>query len=102
MGVIALARWGLTMHVHEDTLIWNLPQDLGITVDQQGTRESVFDWVSTSNPDLTLKERIRRRLEIHETGVRLGYAMPNNKKELLTLLSIAKQTHKKIFKIHQS
>jgi radical SAM superfamily enzyme YgiQ (UPF0313 family) len=89
MGIIFMARWGLTMHLYDDTPISLMKDDLGISTIDVGDRDSVYNWISSTNPDLTLAERLRRRMEIHETSVNLGYAMPHSQKELTTLLQIA-------------
>lgn len=88
-GIIFMMRWGLTMHIYDGTPISNMMDEMQIHVAGQGARESVFNWVSALNPDLTLAERIRRRIELHELSAELGYAMPNSRKELISLLEIA-------------
>ncbi len=89
MGTIFMSRWGFTMHIYDGTPISAMKDELGIeTVNGHG--DAVFNWISTKNPDLDLAERIRRRVEIHEVSYKLGYTMPNSRKELQTLLSIAK------------
>ena len=52
--------------------------------------ESQYYWHSDTNPDLTLQERIRRRVELHEQSVRYGYPQPRVKYELQTVLEMAK------------
>jgi radical SAM superfamily enzyme YgiQ (UPF0313 family) len=105
MGIIFMARWGLTMHLYDDTPISRMKDSLGISTIDVGHRDSVYNWISSSNPGLTLSERLRRRIEIHEVSVNLGYAMPHSRKELITLLEIAQEmqktakTYPKIFSI---
>jgi radical SAM superfamily enzyme YgiQ (UPF0313 family) len=94
MGIIFMARWGLTMHLYDDTPISYMKHELGISTIDLGNRDSVYNWISAANPELTLSERLRRRLEIHEISVNLGYAMPHSRKELTTLLEIAQEMHK--------
>ena len=77
------------MNIFEGSPISAMKQELGLIEIDQGSADSVFNWISTKNPDLDLRERIRRRLELHTLGVELGYAMPNSKKELTTLLELA-------------
>lgn len=89
MGIIFMARWGLTMHLFEGTPISDMREELGINIVDMGQHDSVFNWVSSANAGLDLSERISRRLEIHETSMKLGYAMPNCRKELTTLLTIS-------------
>lgn len=87
-GIIFMARWGLTMHIYENTPISNMSKDLGLRSVGASHGDSVFNWIADINPGLDLRERIRRRLEIHETSVDLGYSMPNSRRELITLLSL--------------
>lgn len=94
LGVIFMARWGLTMHLYDDTPISLMKDNLGISTIDMGNRDSVYNWISSTNPDLTLSERLRRRMEIHEVSVNLGYAMPHGRKELITLLEIAQEMQK--------
>ena len=54
------------------------------------------NWISMNNPQLTLKERIRRWVELTDLASSLGYVMPRNKhylKRFINILSTAK--HKK-------
>jgi len=91
MGTIFMSRWGFTMHIYDGTPISAMKDELGIKDDNSNVHgDAVFNWISTKNPGLNLAERIRRRVEIHEVSHKLGYTMPNSRKELQTLLSIAK------------
>lgn len=47
-------------------------------------------WVNKKNPTLTLKERIRRRVEIHELSVKLGWPQTRSHDELGILYNIMK------------
>ena len=47
-------------------------------------------WVNTKNPSLTLKERIKRRLELHELSVKLGWPQTRSKEELTIIYNIMK------------
>jgi len=91
MGTIFMSRWGFTMHIYDGTPISKMKDELGILEIDKGHEDAVFNWVSLKNPALDLSERIRRRLEIHEVSYKLGYAMPNSRKELATLLSISEE-----------
>jgi hypothetical protein len=54
-------------------------------------------WVNELNPTLTLKERIRRRLEMHELSVSLGWPQTRSHDELRILYNIMKNLeHNKI------
>jgi hypothetical protein len=81
------------MHLYDDTPISSMKDHLGISTIDMGNRDSVYNWISSTNPDLSLAERLRRRIEIHEVSVNLGYAMPHGRKELITLLEIAQEMH---------
>lgn len=96
MGVIEFIRWGSTMHLIPDTPITNKE-----SVEQLGLKgknnDSIFfdpysqySWTCDINPTLTPKERIRRRIELHEESFKLGYPQPNAKNELITLLEMSK------------
>ena len=95
-GIIELLRWGITMHLFPDTPITTseMIETLGIKFNNiKGTNISdtaLYRWTTSSNPDLTLKERLRRRLELHKLSVHLKYPMPRVKEELTTLLEISK------------
>lgn len=96
MGVIFMMRWGFTMTLIHDTPISDMQHDLGLVELDRGGTQNVYNWISTQNPSLDLKERIMRRLELHETSVELGYAVPNSRKELNTLLHVANEYSSKI------
>jgi hypothetical protein len=109
-GILELMHWGHTMHLIDDTPITEqkMLDDLDIIVHsaQGGFTgfEDTYNWVSGKNPDLTLLERIRRRVELHELSISLGYLQPRVRQNLNTLLSLSKQAHpenytKKIFDI---
>lgn len=89
MGTIFMIRWGFTMHLYEHTPIMNMVDELQISLESNIKFDSLYGWTSGLNPDNTLRERIRRRLEIHELSVELGYPMPRVKEELLILKKLA-------------
>ena len=89
MGTIFMIRWGLTMHLYEHTPIMGMMEELGIGLQNNVKFDSLYGWTSISNPDNTLRERIRRRLELHELCVKLGYPMPRVREELLSLRELA-------------
>lgn len=89
MDIIAYLRWGLTMHIYDDTPISEMLDELGISAGIQNIRDGLYSWSSDKNPSLTLQERIRRRLELHEVSHRLGYKMPNVRSELLSIKALA-------------
>lgn len=60
------------------------------------------NWINLENPTLTLKERLRRRLEVQEESYRLGWPVTRSKEELDILYIIADQImgEKKSIPIH--
>jgi len=46
------------------------------------------NWINLGNPDLTLEERMRRRIEIHEIACDLNYIQPKIKEELVIIRKI--------------
>ena len=92
MGTIFMSRWGFTMHLYDHTPIMGMLEDLGIQMDQNIKFDSVYSWSSTTNPSNTLRERIRRRIEINELCVNLGYPMPRVYEELSVLKTLAKKS----------
>ena len=90
-GAIFMLRWGLTMHIYENTPLTKMTKELLLNLNQDAFHDSVFNWVSGINPTLTLEERIRRRIELHELSVELGYCMPNSRRELASLLKLTEQ-----------
>lgn len=109
-GVIELIRWGTTMHLIDDTPITSadMLKELDIMMDAGFTIEirSNYNWVSGKNPTLDLAERIRRRLELHEYSVRLGYPQPRLRQELSRLLTLVTQHFasppRRVFEIAQA
>jgi hypothetical protein len=92
MGTIFMVRWGFTMHLYEHTPIMNMVDELQISLESNIKFDSLYGWTSGLNPGNTLRERIRRRLEIHELSVELGYPMPRVKEELLILKKLAERS----------
>ncbi len=96
LGIIEMIRWGTTMHLIPDTPITSKEsvEELGLKGRNHNhinfDPESQYYWYSEKNKDLTLRERIRRRLELHEKSVECGYPQPRVRGELQTLLEMAK------------
>jgi len=95
-GVIEMIRWGTTMHLISDTPITSAESvaELGLKgndeVQTGGGELATYNWSSEINPELTLKERLRRRVELHKKTVECGYPQPNVKNELTTILEMSK------------
>lgn len=108
MGTIFMIRWGFTMHLYEHTPIMNMINELQLKLETNVKFDSLYGWTSGTNPTNTLDERIRRRIEIHELCVKLGYPMPRVREELLAIKKLAeqyqdfKQKPKKIFELKQT
>lgn len=98
-GTIELIRWGTTMHLFDDTPIVSpdMIRDLGIQIfdEAESGFHSVYNWISQKNPQLDLRERLRRRVEIHEHCVKHGYAQPRVRQELLAIKNLSMQLHNK-------
>ncbi len=74
-GALELIRWGTTLHYIDGTPLTrpDMLEKYGIydpSVDSANRPGSSYTWKSRINPDLTVKERVRRRLEIHKHTVK--------------------------------
>jgi hypothetical protein len=105
-GTIFMIHWGMTMHLFDGTPIMDMVHDLGINFDNNIRYNSVFDWTRGSN---NLRQRLLRRIEIHELSSKLNYPMPRTFNALMSLKKIAehyRQTinhpQKKIIEIKQT
>jgi radical SAM superfamily enzyme YgiQ (UPF0313 family) len=96
-GVITMIGFGYTAGILEDTPLFHMQDKLDIVKEYEDADEIwTSNWVSMKNPQLTLKERIRRWVELTDLASSLGYVMPRNKhylKRFINILSTAK--HKK-------
>jgi len=108
MGTIFMIRWGFTMHLYDHTPIMGMLDELGIDTNTNIKFDSLYGWSSTKNPSNTLRERIRRRIEIHELAVSLGYPMPRVYEELMVIKSLSEKVslldrlpQQKVFEIKQ-
>jgi radical SAM superfamily enzyme YgiQ (UPF0313 family) len=101
-GTIALIRWGYTGSIDHgsrlelrDLGIDFVPEwpdlNLGHLEDQEQDWVYGRNWINLNNPKLTLAERLRRRLEVHELSAKLGYPITKGKEELKILKIIAEQ-----------
>lgn len=78
----------------EDTPLSHWASEHGMIFNEEKLRGDVRFWYNPANSSLTLKERIRRQLEIYETAISLGYPVNNMKTQLQymkRLLIIAKE-----------
>lgn len=93
-GAISMLRWGLTMHIYENTPITRYAEELKLMHTGDEYHDSLFTWISGTNPGLDIRERIRRRIEVHEMSAEYGYSMPNARSELQSMLKLAEQVEK--------
>ena len=94
-GVIEFLRWGTTMHLSPDTPITSkaMIQSLGLVTasgqDIFWEPGASYTWRSKTNPELDLRERVRRRLELYKVTSDLGYLQPEARTELTTILKMS-------------
>lgn len=84
-NTVVEACLGGTLRVENNTGLANDPHII-----REKTSNGVFDdllWTYKKNPELTLKERIKRRFVLMECAQDLGYMSPTNNQELLYLKS---------------
>lgn len=101
-GTIAMVRWGYTGSIDVGSKLstkelgFNIvPQipDLDLSHLLEHDQYWIYgrNWVSLQNPELTLEERFKRRLEVHELSVELGYPLTRPREELLILKKILEE-----------
>lgn len=94
-GIIEMIRWGTTMHLIEDTPIMAPEMIKKLEIyEYDKSKSSIYsgtgwNWISKKNPTLTLKERLRRRIELHNLSVQLGYPQPRVREELKIINKLA-------------
>ena len=100
-GIISMIVFGYTGGILEDTPLYHQMSDIGIVPEYESNNEfDGFNWINLSNPELTLKERIRRWIELTELASTLGYLMPRNRHYILKFISLLeKKKQKKLIKI---
>ena len=82
-GTVVEATLGGTLHIDPNSALAKDPHII-TGVDSAGNID-YFNWAYSKNPDLTFKERIRRRLIIMEHAQSLGYLSPTNNQEIAIL-----------------
>ncbi len=98
-GTIWMVRWGFTgsldigsplAEATTDLKIVQQDPDLNLNHLVDSDRNWIYgrNWINLDNPTLTLEERMRRRLEIHEISCKLGYIQPKVKEELTIIKKI--------------
>ena len=100
-GTIHMVRWGYTGMFRDGAKV-EKPGEVKLITDPdfaqrlrglpQGIRDIAmgFGWINELNPTLDLRERIRRRLEVHDLSVKLGWPQTRNREELQILYNILK------------
>lgn len=96
-GVIALIVFGYTAGILEDTPLFHMREQLGIVPEfEDDDKFWPSNWISLDNPQLTLRERIKRWVELTNTAAKLGYLMPRNKHYIKRFIAMLKTVkHKK-------
>jgi hypothetical protein len=109
-GIIHMVRWGYT-GMFSATNKFGTDTQVKIVNDPdfanklknlpKGIRDIAlgFGWLNEMNPTLTLKERIRRRLELHELSVKLGWPQTRSREELQILYNILSNLNKNTIQI---
>jgi len=70
-GVLEMIRWGTTLHYIDGTPLTRQHMIDRYQIYEPGSDSNIrpgssYTWKSANNPDLTLQERIKRRLELHK------------------------------------
>lgn len=84
-GTVIGVNLGTTLTIEEGAPIWNEYEKLDI-VGVGNHRPHGPDWKCTSNPELTYKERILRRIEAQEHATKLGYTFWKGDDQLKLLM----------------
>jgi hypothetical protein len=105
-GTIMVIRWGYTgsldhgsrLELQQDKLniVPEWP-DLKIMTVEGHDQDWIYgrNWINLNNPELTFKERIRRRLEVQEHSAKLGYPITRAREELEILKIICNTYYNK-------
>lgn len=100
-GIINMVRWGFTGKFVDSTKITK-KGGVEMIIDPEFKERIAhlpkpvrdiaigFGWLNKKNPTLTLKERMRRRLELHDISVKLGWPQTKVVEELNMLNIIMK------------
>jgi radical SAM superfamily enzyme YgiQ (UPF0313 family) len=84
-GTIIGVNLGTTLTIEEGTPIWTEYPKLNV-IGVDGNRPQGPDWRCETNPTLTYKERIMRRIEAQEHAVKLGYTFWKGDDQLKVLM----------------
>ena len=86
-GTINGLNLGSTLSIDEGTPLYKEMSNLGLIHFYESTSRVGLNWVNVNNPDLTLIERIRRRIELQEHVTKLGYTVWNGDSHLRKLIA---------------
>lgn len=95
-GTIYGVNLGSTASIDEGTPLWHQIDELDMDPDRHNLG---YNWLSMANPDLTLRERIRRRIILQETLMELGYKIWNGDNQLLKLQEAYQKIHDRKYKV---
>lgn len=84
-GTIAGIDLGPTLIIMANTPLDRMRNELGLHF----MNEDPKSWVAAANPDLTIKERIRRRLEVHEQAINYNWPVWRGQQRLETIKDLA-------------
>lgn len=84
-GTIIGVNLGTTLTIEQGTPMFDHPETLNI-IGIGNQRPQGADWVCETNPELTYKKRILRRIELQEHCVNLGYIFWKGDDQLKTMM----------------
>lgn len=95
-GVLEMIRWGATLHYIDGTPLTDQHMIDRYQIFEPGTDSEIkpgssYTWKTANNPDLTLAERIRRRLELHSKTVEYRIPQARPLEDLLILDRMAEE-----------
>lgn len=89
-GTIIGINLGTTTTIDPGTHIYEFPEKYNL-VGLKGNRPEGINWMCTSTPELDYKERVRRRVQLQEHVVELGYPMWKGDDHLRIIIDYYKQ-----------
>lgn len=86
-GTIFGVNLGGTLSIDEGTPLDLNSEQLNLQLHSESGADKIFglDWINAHNPELTLLERIRRRIRLQELCMNLGYTVWNGDHQLMRL-----------------
>lgn len=94
--VIKMIRWGYTTGILPGSpLDIKYRSLLPLVEEKSDTAYGSSSWINLNNISLTLEERIRRRMELHQVSKNLHYNQPRVHDEFLRILDILKNSNMK-------